>query len=119
MAENSPPSAPNRALSGEFLCVVQWMTHTAGSKAAHQCADAVLHLDAGEAQTESGLYILQPVVNENTFPGLELVFVQQGLIDARVRFVDVHLAGGHAAVEQALRSRSVRKSSTSSGILLR
>ena len=72
--------------------------HTAGSKAAHQCADAVLHLDACKAQTESGLHILQPVINENTFPGLELVFVQQGLIDARVRLVDVHLAGGHAAV---------------------
>ena len=57
--------------------------HTAGSKAAYQCTDAVLHLDAGKAQTESGLHILQPVVNENTFPGLELVFVQQGLIDAR------------------------------------
>ena len=63
--------------------------HTAGSKAAHQCTDAVLHLDAGKAQTESGLYILQPVINENTFPGLELVFGQQGLIDARVGLVVV------------------------------
>ena len=64
--------------------------HTAGSKAAHQCADAVLHLDAGEAQTESGLHILQPVINENTFPGLELVFVQQGLIDAGVGFFVIY-----------------------------
>ena len=66
--------------------------HVAGGKAAHQGADAVLHLDAGKAQCKGGLHILQPVVDEHALLGLERILVQQGLVDLRVRLVDVYLA---------------------------
>ena len=70
MAKKLPAQRPKQGIErGVFVCC-SVDDHAAGSKAAHQCADAVLHLDAGKAQTESGLHILQPVVNENTFPAL-------------------------------------------------
>ena len=72
--------------------------HAAGGKAAHQCADALLHLDAGKAQPEGRLHIVQPVVDEDALLCLEVVFFQQCLVDAGVRLVDVDLAGGYAAV---------------------
>ena len=67
---------------GVFACGRSADDHVAGGKAAHQGADAVLHLDAGKAELERGLNVVQPVVDEDTFLRLEAVFVQQSLIDA-------------------------------------
>ena len=50
----------------------------------------------------SEMCIRDRVIDEDALVGFQLVFVQQRLIDAGVGFVDLHLAGGYAAVEETL-----------------
>jgi len=73
--------------------------HIAGGQTAHQCADALLHLDAGKAHGESRLNVCQIVVDKDAFLCFQIVLVQQGLINTRVGLVDMHLTGGNAAVK--------------------
>ena len=72
-----------------------------GGQAAQQGADAV-HLVGAKAQSAGGYEVVGPVVDEDALIGPEMVLVQQGLVDAGVGLVDLHFAGGHAAVEETL-----------------
>ena len=82
-------------------------TDTAGGEAADQCTHTVLHLNTGKAKDESCLYVFSPVIDKYTLVGFELVLVQESLVNAGVRFVDMDLTGGYASIENIFKGPDI------------
>ena len=86
-----------------------------GGKAAQQAAYTV-HLVGAEAQKAGSLDVIGTVIDEDALVGFQLVFVQQRLIDAGLIFTSQEAT---PPSKRPLKSRSISRASTSSGMLLR